>query len=43
MGEDAALGCLLDEGGIGRVEQHDDRAGRFLDDLLDQAERVRGA
>jgi len=43
VGKDAPLGRLLDEGRIGRVEQDDHRAGGFLNDLLDQAERVVGA
>jgi hypothetical protein len=43
VGEDAALGRLLDEVRIGRVDQDDDRAGGLLHDLLDQLERVPGA
>ena len=37
------LDASLTKSGIGRVEQDDHRAGRLLDDLLDQAERVLGA
>ena len=40
VGEDAPLGRLLDEAGIGRVDQRDHRAGRLADDPLDQAEGV---
>ena len=40
MGEDAALGGLLDEVGIARVEEGDHGAGGFANDLVDQVERV---
>ena len=40
VGEDAALGRLLDELGVARVEQDDHRAGGFAHDLVDQVERV---
>ena len=40
MGEHAAFGRFLDELGIRVVQQDDDRAGGFADDLLDQFERV---
>jgi len=43
VGEDAALGGLLDEGGIARVDQHDHGTGGFAHDLVDQFERVVGA
>ena len=43
VGEDAPLGGLLDELRSRRVKQDDHRAGRLLDDLLDQAECVLGA
>jgi hypothetical protein len=43
VGEDAALGGLLDEVGIGRVDQDDHRTGGLLDDLLDQLQGVLGA
>ena len=43
VGEDAALRRLEHEFGVGRVEERDDRAGRLVDDLLDQLERVLGA
>ena len=35
VGEDAALRCLLDEGGIGRVDQEDHRARGLLHDPVD--------
>jgi hypothetical protein len=41
--EYASLGGLPDERGIGRVKERDNRAGRLLDDLLDQPEGVFGA
>ncbi len=41
--EDASLGRLLDEPGIGSVDEEDHRAGGLVDDLLDQAECVLGA
>ena len=40
VGEDAALGRLVDVGGIPCREQRDHRAGGFVDDLADQFERV---
>jgi hypothetical protein len=40
MSEHATLGCLLDKGGIGRVEEDDHRAGGFADDLVNQSERM---
>ena len=43
VGEDADLGGVVDEVGIFDVEQRDDRAAAFLDDLADQPERVLGA
>jgi hypothetical protein len=43
VGEHASLGCLSDEVGIGRVQQHDHGARGFADDLVDQSERVLGA
>ena len=43
VGEDAALGCLPDEVGIGRVDEGDHRAGGLVHDLLDQVKRVLGA
>ena len=43
VGEDAALGRLVDVGGILRREQRDHRAGGLVDDLRDQLERVLGA
>ena len=42
VGEDAALGRLVDVGGILRREQRDHRAGGLADDLRDQVERVVG-
>ena len=36
----SALGRLDDELGVGRVQEHDDRAARFVDDLLDQPQCV---
>src|SRR5450755_183140 len=38
--KDAALGRFADERAVGRVQQHDHRAGGFADDLVDQRERV---
>jgi hypothetical protein len=43
VGEDAPLGSLLDEVGIGRVDEGDHGAGRLIHDLLDHMERVLGA
>ena len=43
VGEDATLGCLLDEVRIGRVDEGDDRARGLVHDLLDQVESVLGA
>ncbi len=43
VGEDAALGCLPDEVGIGRVDEGDHGAGGLVHDLLDQLERMLGA
>jgi hypothetical protein len=41
--EDSAFSCFFDELGVPGVEQHDDWAGGFAHDLVDQIERVRGA
>ena len=38
--EDAALRRLSDEAGVRGVQQDDDRAGGFADDLVDQIQRV---
>jgi hypothetical protein len=38
MSERAALGGFLDEHGIGRMQQHDDRTGGRADDFVDQLE-----
>jgi hypothetical protein len=43
VGEDASLGGLLDEPGIGGVEEDDHRAGGLVHDLLDQTQRMAGA
>ena len=43
VGEDTALGGLVDEVLVPRVEKEDDRAGGVADDLLDQLERMLGA
>ena len=43
VGEDAAPGRLVDVGGIPGREQGDHRAGRRVDDLRDQLERMLGA
>ena len=42
VGEDAALGGLVDVGGVLGREQRDHRAGGLADDLRDQLERVLG-
>jgi hypothetical protein len=43
VGKDATLRGLLYERGVGRVEENNHRAGGFLDDLLDESERMLGA
>ena len=43
VGEDAALGRLLDELRIARVQERDHRARGLVHDPLDQPERVIGA
>src|SRR5581483_10530379 len=40
VGEDTALGRLVDVGGVAGVEDRDHRTGGFADDLRDQLERV---
>ena len=43
VGEHAAFGCLLDEVGVGRMDEGDDRARGLVHDLFDQVESVLGA
>jgi hypothetical protein len=40
VGEDTALGCLVNVGVVRRREQRDHRTGRLVDDLRDQLEGV---
>jgi hypothetical protein len=40
VGEHSAFGCLLDEVGVGRMDEGDDRARGLVHDLFDQVERA---